>query len=798
VAFYEQNKLDVALGMGSVAFSEIEALDASGIGIVSRAEALAAASNIFGLMALPLGPECRAVIKAITYQTLGITVVAAQDPNDKVGAQGVGLQRYISGAGPLQYAVDFGNESTATAPAQKVAVVDQLDLTKVDPSTVNWGPITFMNQFLFPSAGSGDFSTTVDLRPGSNLLVTINAHFNQASGLLNWTFQSLDPSTMQPPSDPEVGFLPRGGNGSVFFTVNPKMGTIIQNTATVVFDVNPPINTPTWFNAIDNTPPTSKISPLSASQTSPTFTVQWSGSDVGAGIQDFTVYVSDNGGAFSPWQVQTTSSQAAYTGSVGHIYGFYSIARDQVGNVEPAKTAAEATTTVLSQPTAPVLLSPTNGAVGVSSTPTLSWTAAAGATSYDVYFGTPSSPPLVATTPGTSYSPGMLSGGTTYYWWVVARSGASEFPSAATAHFTVAAGPTFTFNSRSLWFIGTVGGSKPAPQTLLVGSTGPATAVMVTVANATCGGNWFSVSPWTGLTPVTLLVTPDSTGLQLGTCSGTITVTAPGFTPATANVTLSVWNTAAPWINKVQNAASFSFGPVSPGEIAYLEGTHLGPDLLTELTVDPTTDLVNTDLADAEVLFDGQPAPLVYVQEGKISVIVPYEVSGRAQTSIRVRYKGQLSNFVVQDVTPATPGIFTFEASGAGQAAALNQNGRYNGPACPEGPTCATEPAPVGTIISIFVTGGGLVSPLPPTGSVTPGTPPYPQIVAPVTVKVGGVPLDPSDMTYAGPAPTLAAGVMQINFRVPSFARPGPTPVQVNVGNSESNLVTVEVSAAQP
>jgi len=35
-----------------------------------------------------------------------------------------------------------------------------------------------------------------------------------------------------------------------------------------------------------------------------------------------------------------------YNGAAGHTYGFYSIARDLVGNTELAKTAAEATTTI--------------------------------------------------------------------------------------------------------------------------------------------------------------------------------------------------------------------------------------------------------------------------------------------------------------------------------------------------------------------------------------------------------------------------------------------------------------------
>ena len=62
------------------------------------------------------------------------------------------------------------------------------------------------------------------------------------------------------------------------------------------------MNTPTWVNTIDNTPPTSQIAALPANEPSAGFTVSWSGSDVGAGIQDFTIYASDNGGSFAAFQ----------------------------------------------------------------------------------------------------------------------------------------------------------------------------------------------------------------------------------------------------------------------------------------------------------------------------------------------------------------------------------------------------------------------------------------------------------------------------------------------------------------
>ncbi|MBI4020452.1 MAG: N-acetylmuramoyl-L-alanine amidase [Candidatus Aenigmarchaeota archaeon] len=86
---------------------------------------------------------------------------------------------------------------------------------------------------------------------------------------------------------------------------------------------------------------------------------------------------------------------------------------------------------------APALSSPSNGAAGVSMTPTFSWSSASGATSYRIMVSTSSSAlptdPTVSTcsncainaeTSSTSYqpAPGILSAGTTYYWTVHGRS----------------------------------------------------------------------------------------------------------------------------------------------------------------------------------------------------------------------------------------------------------------------------------------------------------------------------------------------------------------------------------------
>ena len=97
--------------------------------------------------------------------------------------------------------------------------------------------------------------------------------------------------------------------------------------------------------------------------------------------------------------------------------------------------ASDATTITAVTPAAPVLSSPANGATGISVTPSLTWAASGGATSYDVYFGTSSVPSMVTNTTGTSYATGTLSSGTTYYWQIVARS-ATGTAGSATWSFT--------------------------------------------------------------------------------------------------------------------------------------------------------------------------------------------------------------------------------------------------------------------------------------------------------------------------------------------------------------------------
>ena len=103
------------------------------------------------------------------------------------------------------------------------------------------------------------------------------------------------------------------------------------------------------YGTVPTLGPFSQVSPLPSNETVANFPVQWSGMpQSGLGIRDFNIYVSDNGGQFTVWLSQTTTTHSTFAGTAGHSYGFYSVARDNIGNYRNPKTAADATTYVAS------------------------------------------------------------------------------------------------------------------------------------------------------------------------------------------------------------------------------------------------------------------------------------------------------------------------------------------------------------------------------------------------------------------------------------------------------------------
>ncbi len=127
----------------------------------------------------------------------------------------------------------------------------------------------------------------------------------------------------------------------------------------------------------------------------------------------------------------------------------------------------------------PALQSPANGATGVSLTPTLSWAAVPGATSYAVSLGT-YVPTPAGGGPSTSYTAGPLTPATLYYWQVVA-SGAD-----AANNNVYINSPVWSFTTQAatpgqpVYSVATVAGSSVQGPT---GDGGPATTA--TLCNPT-------------------------------------------------------------------------------------------------------------------------------------------------------------------------------------------------------------------------------------------------------------------------------------------------------------------------
>lgn len=238
----------------------------------------------------------------------------------------------------------------------------------------------------------------------------------------------------------------------------------------------------------------------------------------------------------------------------------------------------------------------------------------------------------------------------------------------------------------------------------------------------------------------------------------------------TATVTVTAATRPVFTAGSLVNAASYSPG-VAPGMIAYLSGTGIGPANLATFEWN-SGGFIEKALQSTRVLFDGFTAPLLYASNGALAAIVPYGISGQSATNVTVQYNGISSAKVAIPVATAAPGLFTADASGKGQAAALNQDGTLNS---------AANPAARGTQIILYLTGDGVENPRPPDGKVA--TPPYAAPAANIGVTVGG---KAAAIAYAGAAPGAVAGLMQINATVPVDAVSGPNDVVVSAGGIAS------------
>ena len=148
---------------------------------------------------------------------------------------------------------------------------------------------------------------------------------------------------------------------------------------------------------------------------------------------------------------------------------------------------------------------------------------------------------------------------------------------------------------------------------------------------------------------------------------------------------------------------------------------------------------------------------------------------------MQVLSQGQQNVELIVPVEAADPGIFTQDASGVGPGAILNQDSTVNTP---------FNPAARGSTVVLFATGSGLTTPSSIEGQVS--TEPLPKSVLPVFVQIGGF---DAEVLYAGAAPGLLAGILQVDCLVPANVASGySVPVVLTVGAAISQAgVTVAI-----
>ena len=207
-----------------------------------------------------------------------------------------------------------------------------------------------------------------------SLLVEIEAGIHLDTGEVYARFQSLNPTNGLPPPV-DIGMLPPEngtgrGQGHISYVIRADTnlvttGTEIRNVAYITFDGAETIATD-WVDphnsgagigtnkqalvTIDADLPTSSVANLPSTATNANFAVSWAGSDIGAGVAGYDVFVSTNGSPYALWLANTPLTSEVFHGENGQMYCFYSLARDGTGLVQTDDPVVVCTQTLTNYP----------------------------------------------------------------------------------------------------------------------------------------------------------------------------------------------------------------------------------------------------------------------------------------------------------------------------------------------------------------------------------------------------------------------------------------------------------------
>ena len=228
------------------------------------------------------------------------------------------------------------------------------------------------------------------------------------------------------------------------------------------------------------------------------------------------------------------------------------------------------------------------------------------------------------------------------------------------------------------------------------------------------------------------------------------------------------WTAPACLSTDVLNSATLDGSSgTSPGELMTLTGFGIGPDIGVVYQTDAQGN-IPTQLGGVQVLFDGAPVSILYAQSRQINAIAPVGLGAiNTPHKVTVTYNTQQFGPALAYAIFGIPGIFRLQFGQSAQAIAMNQDGTLNGPA---------NPAPRGSIVTVWGTGYGQTNPSCPIGGLNlpyaaPLSPGVSALIYYVDPNLSGIQLAP--VQYAGSAPTLVCGVVQITFQVPVNVAPG-------------------------
>jgi uncharacterized protein (TIGR03437 family) len=200
-------------------------------------------------------------------------------------------------------------------------------------------------------------------------------------------------------------------------------------------------------------------------------------------------------------------------------------------------------------------------------------------------------------------------------------------------------------------------------------------------------------------------------------------------------------------------------------------------------------------LASREIVVNDEIAvPLQYLSPAQANFQIPSNTPpGSVRIALRLAGSGELVAGGRLAVASASPGIFTTSQDGRGQAAALNQDGRANN---------ASNPAAKGSVVVLYGTGQGQVSPPVPDGNAAPTAPLSQTVTVPTSDARTCVTSQPSmcaavgnafgEVQFSGLAPGFV-GLWQINVKLPADTPTGNIPVRILINGVPSNTVTVAV-----